>query len=311
MHLLLACATWPFEGPAPDIAALRLPHVERLLGLLQAGTPMVADPASLCPPQERLRAADLGWPLVDGGLPWAALAARDSLDPQGEQAWAWISPAHWEVGSAAVTMAAPPQLRLDAEASRALCEAMAPYFAEDGITLHYHEPARWLAASPRFEGMVSASLDRVAGQSLADWMPEAGWLRRLQNEMQMLLYLHPVNDARQTRGELPVNAFWLHGSGRLPPGTPAAPAALPVEPEALRQAVWQRDPAAWLQAWQALDAGEARSLLHTVERGDTPARLSLCGTRGAITFGPQRRGTLARWGARLRPPALTDWLQQL
>jgi hypothetical protein len=34
------------------------------------------------------------------------------------------------------------------------------------------------------------------------------------NEIQMLLYTHPVNDEREARGELPVNSVWLWGGGR-------------------------------------------------------------------------------------------------
>ena len=33
----------------------------------------------------------------------------------------------------------------------------------------------------------------------------------------MLLYTHPVNDAREARGLSPVNAFWVSGTGVLPP----------------------------------------------------------------------------------------------
>jgi hypothetical protein len=34
-------------------------------------------------------------------------------------------------------------------------------------------------------------------------------LQRLQSEMQMLLYNHPVNNARDARRQISVNSFWL------------------------------------------------------------------------------------------------------
>ena len=37
-------------------------------------------------------------------------------------------------------------------------------------------------------------LDRVVGRDIQNSMPAVPALRRLQNEMQMLLYTHPVND---------------------------------------------------------------------------------------------------------------------
>ena len=41
-------------------------------------------------------------------------------------------------------------------------------------------------------------------------------LTRLQNEMQMLLYTHPFNDVRDSQRKLPVNSFWISGTGDLP-----------------------------------------------------------------------------------------------
>jgi hypothetical protein len=37
--------------------------------------------------------------------------------------------------------------------------------------------------------------------------------RRLQNELQMILHDHPVNEARLERGELSINSVWLYGCG--------------------------------------------------------------------------------------------------
>jgi len=37
--------------------------------------------------------------------------------------------------------------------------------------------------------------------------------RRLQNELQMLLHDHPVNAAREARGELAINGIWFWGAG--------------------------------------------------------------------------------------------------
>jgi hypothetical protein len=67
--------------------------------------------------------------------------------------------------------------------------------------------------------LTPASLDRVVGRVIDGWMPRAGEakaLRRLQQEMQMLLYTHPVNEERARGGLLPVNSFWASGTGALP-----------------------------------------------------------------------------------------------
>ncbi|HCA27536.1 MAG TPA: phosphoglycerate mutase, partial [Betaproteobacteria bacterium] len=52
---------------------------------------------------------------------------------------------------------------------------------------------------------------RPAGQDNAAW-------RRIGNEIQMLLHAHPVNAAREARGEPVLNNLWLWGGGVLPGG---------------------------------------------------------------------------------------------
>jgi hypothetical protein len=111
---------------------------------------------------------------------------------------------------------------------------------------------------------------------------EAAPLRRLQNEMQMLLYTHPVNDARAARGVLPVNSFWLSGTGALPPQyNSTAPAPLVIN--TLREAALNEDWASWATAWTRLDATECAALLAALDHG-TKHQLTLCGERSACSF---------------------------
>lgn len=310
MHLLLACAAWRSNDGHLLSPPAELPHLQSLLARLEPGEWSRGEADSLTPPHERLRAAELGLAAADGCLPWAAVRSA-SLGLAADQAWAWVSPVHWEIGAAAVTMTAASRLQLREDQSRALMAAMQPYFAQDGIELIFDAADRWLARSALFEGLASASMDRVAGQSLAPWMPALPLLRRLQSEMQMLLYRHPVNDARLAAGELAVNAFWVHGSGRLPGGW-AAPADRPwMEPAELSVAAQSGDAEAWTQAWRTIDGREGRQLLEALQRSADDVRLSLCGPSHARSFGPRRRGTWSRWHAALRPRALADWLEAL
>ena len=79
---------------------------------------------------------------------------------------------------------------------------MQPYFEQDGIALEYDAPTLWLAHGELFRDLATASLDRVVGRTIDDWMPrapEARTLRRLQQEMQMLLYTHAVNERARAR----------------------------------------------------------------------------------------------------------------
>jgi hypothetical protein len=103
--------------------------------------------------------------------------------------------------------------------------------------------------------------------------------------MQMLLYNHPVNDARDARRQHTVNAFWLHGAGTLPGVTPCATpvsAAMTV-PDDLRASALHGDVQAWRQAWQQLDATAVADLLQHL-KATGQGTLSLCSEHTAHTY---------------------------
>ena len=155
-------------------------------------------------------------------------------------------------------------------------------------------PGRWLARGEVFRTLATASPDRAAGQPISAWAPLTDALkpvRKLQNEMQMLLYTQRVNDERAARGAQPINSFWLSGTGALPKDTGAAKGAEPTIAATLRTAALRDDGAGWTAAWQALDAGPIAELLAAYRRGEA-VQLTLCGDRSARRFTPQSRGAL-------------------
>jgi hypothetical protein len=81
MQLIVPFAGVLSEAGRHAAQSLALPHLEQLLARSQAGVALGEDERSLSAPHELALAQALGWPLVDGRLPWAALAAqRDGLD---------------------------------------------------------------------------------------------------------------------------------------------------------------------------------------------------------------------------------------
>jgi hypothetical protein len=263
---------------------LKLPQFERLMQRLALTHSHAGDEYTLSPPHERALAVALGLPNADGRTPWAAhrlTQAPANTGYQHGQAWATITPCYWHVGVDQIQMLHPDALHISEADSRTALEAMRPYFAEDGISLHYHSPSCWLAQSPLFDGLATASLDRVAGRNVNAWMPEgaqAAPLRRLQNEMQMLLYTHPVNDQRQAAGLQPINSFWASGAGALTAAPQPVQAVQLVDD--LRQPALLEDWARWAAAWQHLDATLFPTLNAHTERGEA-VELVLCGERAA------------------------------
>jgi hypothetical protein len=295
MHLMIPYAASHAEGCVATLPALKLPHLQKLLQHLSAQAPDEGDEFSLSPPHERALARALGLPTTEGQIPWAARQAAQQTDlAELGGAWAFITLCNWQAHMKEVTLRQMPMQNLSAAESDTLLAAMQPFFVEDGITLYPFESGCWLARSEVFAALPTASPDRVQGRDLTPWMPkggQAGKLMRLLSEMQMLLYTHPVNDARVTRGALPVNAFWLHGTGVLPalPSNKTNPTVIGTLRDAALREGWSE----WAAAWQALDAQHGKTLLDAHRQGQA-VELTLCGERCAQTWRSQRRGLLQK-----------------
>lgn len=230
----------------------------------------------------------------DGLIPWAAWerAKQPASCATSNPAWAIVTPCHWSMGREHATLTDPNALGLSEADAKTLLAAMQPYCQEDGITLHYLAPTQWLAEGEVFRDLPTASLDRVLGRDVDPWLPagtSGKLLRRLQNEMQMLLYTHPVNEARALQRQVPVNSLWFSGTGNLPPAAAdhvnAALAKLDAvhAPRSLAQAALAGDWAAYGAAWAELDATWGRDLLARQVAGEV-VQVTLCGERAAQTW---------------------------
>ena len=314
MHLLIAFASHDDEHARALLPTLPLPKLSALMGRLAAGALEVGTAESKTPPHERVLARLLGWntknAVADGCAPWAAHGRFVQGKALDGKAWAEFTPCFWDVRTAHIQMAAPEDLQLSGAESQAILAAMQPYFAEDGITVEYDSPTRWWASSPLFDGLATASLDRVVGGNTNDWMPEADAakpLRRLQNEMQMLLYTHPVNEARIARGALPVNSLWISGAGVLQ----TMPKA--VEVQVLRDLAapaLRADWAAWGAAWEKLDATVCQEALLALDRQQA-VTITLCGTNHAQSYGPRSKPVFEQFLRKIKPMSASNGLLSL
>lgn len=297
MHLLIPHASALGDACAHTLGDAALPNLAALLGRLKPSTPPIgSDEYSFHTPAEQALAALRGLPADTAPVAaWKAQAA--GLD--GRLGWALLTPLHLAVGSDQISAHNPADLQLDAAASQALFAALNELWpTAEGWHALWLSPTEWLVAHASLAGLRSASLDRVIARSVDTWMPEARRLRTLQNEAQMLLHHHPLNDAREARGLLPVNSVWISGCGSDPGH------ALPTEvliDERLRAPLLAGDWAAWAEAWAALDAGPVAAALARAQV-DQAVAVTLCGERLAQTYSMPTRGNLTRLWQRLATP---------
>lgn len=304
----------PFAGASSEAArealqGLALPQLERLLSRLTPTRRDEGDALTMSPPHERALGQALGWHEGDGELPLAAHLAQQHGLRGFPNAWGLLTPVHLHVGTEQVSMTDPAALQLDEAASREVMAAIWPLFETEGFVLHWLSPLQWLATHTLFESLATASIDRVIGRNIDPWLPDqraARLVRRLQNEVQMLLYTHKLNDAREAAGLPTVNSFWLSGCGRAPL-EPPDPSTLPRTDDRLRAPALNEDWAAWREAWAALDA----EVLAPLAASGQPLRLVLCGEKHAQTFEPMALNAWQRLKARWRAPAVHTVLENL
>lgn len=206
--VLLPALIWP-DPNLPDIYRdLPLPNLQWLLGRARR-TP---EPLTL----EGWLQRQLGLPAA---LPVAALtAAIDGLQVDGVLLRA--DPVHLQVNMEQLLLVPGDAIGIGQDDADSLIATLNRHFADDGLTFYAPQPQRWYVVLRQTAAVEHVPLALVAGNDIHRHLPQGpdalhwhGWL----NEIQMLLYTHPANDAREQRGQPPINSVWFWGGGELPP----------------------------------------------------------------------------------------------
>lgn len=229
-------------------------------------------PQSGCTPAEGLQLQLAGYPVIadqplSAGLgPWRA-SVTDSA------ATVWIADfCGTVITQERATLIAQDQLQISAPESDALTAVIqeALNSPDSPWRIEPLSAGRWRVhgALPQPERVISPAA--LQGRDLGDWWPLGdAWRqwRRCLNEIQMAWHEHPVNIARQARGQPPINSVWLYGGARgWTPRNDPADQWLTDLSAAAAQADWH----AWLQAWarladRVLKAGPHASIVLTGE----------------------------------------------
>jgi hypothetical protein len=191
--------------PALLRSAAAAPALELLLA---RGRRTESQPASL--EDWLVRAFGLG----EGPLPAGALSALAAGLELGAGHWLRADPVHLRADRDRVLLIPCAGFDIGAEEAQSLCDALNRHFA-DQFSLHPFAPDRWgLCARAAIELRARAPIE-IAGRDIDAELPDKQW-HALLNEIQMALYQHAVNTAREARGDPVVNGIWLWGAGALP-----------------------------------------------------------------------------------------------
>lgn len=218
VELLLPGLPWPTAPPIRAARDLALPALAELISLAQIQWNAPCRP-------ETLLAQRFG--LEGPRLPYAALRRHGEAGPapEAEAHWLCCDPVYLHFASDALLVSDASGLAITPAESATLLAGLNETFADIG-QFEAAGPTRWYLrlnteAAPYFHPLWD-----VNGRPMQLFLPEgddtAPWAR-LMNEIQVWLYNHPVNAAREDAGLRSINSVWLWGAGPRP-GALQAPA---------------------------------------------------------------------------------------
>jgi hypothetical protein len=213
--------------------------------------------------------------LADGGTP-------------GDASWACIEPVHVRIAHDHLVLIDPDTLGVHTEEARALFQTARPVIEALGVTLQAPTPLRWYVSGEALGSLAGASPLRATGRNIEIWLPHEArtgersraWMK-LQNEVQMAWFEHPLNVEREARG---------------------AQGATLVELNPFSAPFIEQDWARWNASLKELEAAWFAPALQALTDGSLGRlSLTLCGDTGSVTLSVTRSDLRKFW--RRRPVA--------
>lgn len=148
--------------------------------------------------------------------------------PEGTKTIAIASPMSAVLGLTDLTPLDCDQLQLTADDARSLCSACDAHLSPEGVRFSFVDAQHWLVCIDTAVSVLTERPQWMTGEPLRPNLPRGSDARRVErwmNELQMLLYTHPVNVAREDRGLPPINVIWLWAFSALAEVTPVVRSA--------------------------------------------------------------------------------------
>ena len=342
LHFLVPFALPSAADAASSLHTLDSPALEKLLARASVVERVAGEDFQRTLPHERWLARQFG--ATHGSAadeaplaPYMLLA--DGGEP-GTQPWACVEPVHVEIAHDHLVLVDPAALALDDGDAAALLAVARPLIEELGVRVEAPTPARWYLSSDQLAHLAGAAPLRASGRNIEIWLPHEAhtgersrmWMK-LQNEVQMAWFQHPVNEAREARGLPAVNSIWFHAQGTLKPvgkpfarvlsaspaalglaraagidggapprafdALPAAEGATLVELTPLTTPFIEQDWARWHDALAALERDWFAPALAALQRGELAGiGVTLCGDTSSATLRATRGALRKFWRRR-------------
>lgn len=228
LHLLIPSLFWPDDSLPEIYRDLPLPALETLLAKgLRTEDESSGIEAWLCRAFGVEKQHD--WPVA----PITLQTDGDGQLTAGNHYWLRADPVHLRIEHNQIVLADSQIFQITSEETNQFTDLLNRHFAGDsyGLTSGNSDitkqrpvllplaPDRWYLHVAKIPTLKTHALSAVSGRNINSFLPSGGdgiqW-QKYFNEIQMLLYEHPLNLAREARGELAINGIWFWGGGTMP-----------------------------------------------------------------------------------------------
>ena len=194
---------------------LKIAHSSSLRALLRVGKiQKIAQPLDAVLLQHCGVHKQHDWPL--GAIDALALSLEPNNEASGARFWRAVPVS---LSLLRDSLALEQKVALTAAEISDLTVLFCQFFAEDDVHFSANQKGGWLMHHQKNWAVETHHIQHVLGRNVAQFQAsgkDANKMRALQNQLQMLLHEHPINQAREAAG-LPIcNSLWLYGGGKLP-----------------------------------------------------------------------------------------------
>jgi hypothetical protein len=146
--------------------------------------------------------------------PNAAIAWQQVGNETGKGFWMFAAPVHLVLQRDSFSLAEPVPLPLESEEADALTATLNKHFEADDLKFFWHEK-QWFLRLDSNPDIQTKPPEAAINKNISAFLPTgAGAMKwaKFTNEIQMLLFEHPVNLAREAKNLPAINSLWCYGN---------------------------------------------------------------------------------------------------
>jgi hypothetical protein len=147
----------------------------------------------------------------------AAQARQLAGNDAGSAFWLYAAPVHLVLQRDSFSLSAPAPLPLEGDEIEQLTQSLNLHFADDKMQFFWHEK-QWFLRLEQNPNIRTSVPEAALNKDISAYLPTgegAMQWAKFSNEIQMLLFAHPVNAAREAKKLPAINSIWCHGLGQI------------------------------------------------------------------------------------------------